>query len=228
MASAQMRLVPSPLSFPLQQHRAFPTFIRRKLSLKSSSSVGNLTSSTNRARKVRYVLQRPLTILMNLPTANPEWTTNGKSPKWSQSAIKSFCIAETVPRKLRWSSFGTEALLMGILMEGTSPTARFLWANGITFSKVKEESIKLIGLPKRWESHFLTQVPLSEHAQKALDSAVEEKIKLGESDEVTTSHMLLGIWAQKGSTGQKVLATLGFDDEKAKEVSQMKEVAMSK
>lgn len=30
--------------------------------------------------------------------------------------------------------------------------------------------------------------------------------------------MLLGIWAQKGSAGQKVLEALGFDDKKVEEI----------
>lgn len=40
---------------------------------------------------------------------------------------------------------------------------------------------------------------------------------VGEDGEVTTSHMLLGIWSEKESVGHKILATLGFDDEKAVE-----------
>lgn len=33
------------------------------------------------------------------------------------------------------------------------------------------------------------------------------------------THMLLGIWSQKESAGQIILASLGFDDEKAKELA---------
>lgn len=33
------------------------------------------------------------------------------------------------------------------------------------------------------------------------------------------SHLLLGIWAQKESAGHIVMATLGFNDEKAKELA---------
>ncbi|KAI7739762.1 hypothetical protein M8C21_018410 [Ambrosia artemisiifolia] len=40
-----------------------------------------------------------------------------------------------------------------------------------------------------------------------------------ETGEVTTSHLLLGIWAQKESAGHKIMATLGFDDDKAKELA---------
>ncbi|XP_057853158.1 ATP-dependent Clp protease ATP-binding subunit CLPT1, chloroplastic isoform X1 [Cryptomeria japonica] len=228
MAAAQMSFVSSSLSFPSQQRPSLPTFCRGKLSSKSNSSIAIVTSSTYRARKARYVSQRPLTILMNLPTANPEWAANGKIPKWSESSIRSFCLGESVARKVRYPSLGTEALLMGILMEGTSPTVKFLRANGFTLSKVREEMISLIGLPSIWDTKVEAEIPVSEDAQKALDLAVEEKIKLGQSDEVTSSHMLLGIWAQKGCTGQQILANLGFDEQKAKELSQINEMVRTK
>ena len=41
----------------------------------------------------------------------------------------------------------------------------------------------------------------------------------GEIGEITTTHLLLGIWSEKDSAGHKILASLGFDDEKAKELS---------
>lgn len=41
----------------------------------------------------------------------------------------------------------------------------------------------------------------------------------GEDGEITTAHMLLGIWSEKESGGYKVLASLGFDDQKASELA---------
>lgn len=41
----------------------------------------------------------------------------------------------------------------------------------------------------------------------------------GDSGEITVSHLLLGIWSEKESAGHKILVSLGFDDEKAKELS---------
>ncbi|KAL9993645.1 putative Clp, repeat (R) domain, Clp domain superfamily protein [Helianthus debilis subsp. tardiflorus] len=61
--------------------------------------------------------------------------------------------------------------------------------------------------------------PLTKAAQKAIDWAINEKLKSGETGEVTTSHLLLGIWAQKESAGHKIMAKLGFDDDKAKELA---------
>lgn len=39
---------------------------------------------------------------------------------------------------------------------------------------------------------------------------------VGDDGEITTSHLLLGVWYQEESPGHKVLAALGFDNEKAK------------
>lgn len=41
----------------------------------------------------------------------------------------------------------------------------------------------------------------------------------GEDGELTCAHMLLGMWEVKESAAHKVLAALGFDDEKAKQVA---------
>ena len=38
--------------------------------------------------------------------------------RWSWRAIKSFAMAELEARKLKYPTTGTEALLMGILIEG--------------------------------------------------------------------------------------------------------------
>jgi len=158
-------------------------------------------------------------IVMMLPTANPERTSSGKLPKWSARAVKSFSMAECEARKMKYPTTGTEALLMGILTEGTSYASKFLWANGVTLFKVRDETIKLLG--KAYPLFTSPErPPLTESAQKALDWAVDEKLKSGENGEVTTTHMLLGVWAQKGSTGQQILTNLGIDDTKVEELAE--------
>ncbi|RRT40691.1 hypothetical protein B296_00055725 [Ensete ventricosum] len=91
-----------------------------------------------------------------------------KRPKWSSMSIRAFGMAELEARKLKYPKTGTEALLMGILVEG-------------------------------------------------------------EDGEITTAHMLLGIWSEKESAGYKILASLGFDDQKAGELAKSanKDVAMN-
>ncbi|KAH9647485.1 ATP-dependent clp protease ATP-binding subunit clpt1 [Citrus sinensis] len=142
-------------------------------------------------------------------------------------------MAELEARKLKYPNTGTEAFLMGILVEGTSTTAKFLRANGITLFKVREETLNLLG---KSDLFFFSpeRPPLTEQAQRALDWAFNEKLKSAgnaksraglmqdtkcESGEITTNHLLLGIWSEKESAGHKILATLGFNDEKAKEIA---------
>nr|CAD1844296.1 unnamed protein product [Ananas comosus var. bracteatus] len=175
---------------------------------------------------------RPLrpstTVFSMLPTAKPEIKESEEKPKWSARAIKSFCMAELEARKLKYPNTGTEALLMGILVEGTSEAAKFLRANGITLFKVREETIKLLG---KSDMYFFSpeHPPLTEPAQRALDWAVDEKLKSGKDGEITTTHLLLGIWSEKESAGHKILASLGFDDQKAAELAKNadKDVVMS-
>ncbi|PKI49504.1 hypothetical protein CRG98_030121 [Punica granatum] len=129
-------------------------------------------------------------------------------------------MAELEARKLKYPTTGTESLLMGLLIEGTSSAAKFLLANGITLFKVREESIKLLG---KGDMYFFSpeHPPLTEDAQRALDWAFDEKLKSGEGGEITTSHLLLGVWSQAESPGHKILSALGFNDDKAKELGSM-------
>lgn len=61
---------------------------------------------------------------------------------------------------------------------GTSLAAKFLRANGITFLKVSDEILKLLG---RSDMYFFSpeHPPLTKQAQMALDWAVNEKLKSG-------------------------------------------------
>ncbi|GKA97019.1 ATP-dependent Clp protease ATP-binding subunit ClpT1, chloroplastic-like protein [Tanacetum coccineum] len=103
-------------------------------------------------------------------------------------------------------------------MLGTSIAAKLLRESGVTLFEVREETVKLLG---KSDMYIFSpeHPPLTEPAQKAIDWAINEKLKSGETGEVTASHLLLGIWAQKESAGHKIMATLGFDDDKAQELA---------
>ncbi|CAL1375583.1 unnamed protein product [Linum trigynum] len=177
-------------------------------------SLQSLNSRTRRGSS----LQPVCATVSSLPTAKPERFASGdKVPQWSWRAIKAFALAALEARKLKCPKTGTEALLMGVMIEGTSVAAKYLWGNGITLFKVRDEITKLRGKPDFY--YFPPeQPPVTEDAQRALDWAVDHKIKSGISGEITTSDVLLGIWSETDSPGHKILATLGFDDEKAKEL----------
>lgn len=157
------------------------------------------------------------TISFNRPTSNPDNAAAEQTAKWSWRAIKSFAMGQLEAWKLRYANTGTESLLMGIIIEGTSLAAKFLRAHGITLTKVREECTKLLGQGHMFYCSPMNP-PLTESAQKALDWAVNHKLNSGENGEVTTTDMVLGIWSEKDSPGHKILAALGFDDEKAEEL----------
>ncbi|XP_024360274.1 ATP-dependent Clp protease ATP-binding subunit CLPT1, chloroplastic isoform X2 [Physcomitrium patens] len=152
----------------------------------------------------------------------PAGDTQVESPKvnWESRAVKSFSMSELEARKLRYPNTGTESILLGILTEGTSEAARYLRKNGVTLFGAKEEIIKLLGKADMY--YFSPEhPPLTDSAQKALEWAVDPKnIPEGVSDrELSTTMLVLGIWAQKGSGGQKVLEKLGINDEKIAELA---------
>lgn len=208
-------------------HLPFPEFRRPTISLSSLSSqnpfLGNLFSRITTHNAFSISTKRrsiSATVAFSLPTASPDRVTGDKIPKWSWRAIKSFAMGELEARKLKYPTTGTEALLMGILIEGTSLASKLLRESGITLTKVKEESIKLLG---KGDLFFFSpeHPPLTESAQRALDWALDQKLKSGESGEITTTDLLLGIWSEEESPGHKILAALGFDDEKAKRLQSL-------
>nr|AFK41491.1 unknown [Lotus japonicus] len=159
------------------------------------------------------------TVSFSLPTANPSRADSpgAEIPKWSSKAIKSFAMGELEARKLKYPTTGTEALLMGVLIEGTNVAAKFLRANGVTLFKVRDETVRLLGKADMF--FFSPEHPrLTDEAQKALDWAVDTKLQSVDGGEITTVHIILGIWSEVDSPGHKILSTLGFNDEKAKEL----------
>ncbi|CAL4913542.1 unnamed protein product [Urochloa decumbens] len=177
------------------------------VSLRAAATGGPRLSSHLRGRRVGAVVAQ-------LPTTHPEVASGDKKIRWSSRAVRSFAMAELEARKMRYPTTGTEGLLMGILVEGTSGAAKLLRANGITLLKVREEAANVLG---KSEMFYFSPMhpPLTEAAQRALDWAINEKLKSGEDGEVTANHLLLGIWSDKESAGHKILASLGFDDDKA-------------
>ncbi|CAN0841813.1 ATP-dependent Clp protease ATP-binding subunit CLPT2, chloroplastic [Linum grandiflorum] len=182
-------------------------------------SFSRISDSTFRRR--RSLLQPiPATAL---PTAGFPGIRRGlhqlrKYPsEWSVKAIKAFAQAELQARKLKCPETGTDSLLLGVLIDGTSAAAKYLWENGITAFRTRDVIIKFL------EDDDVFAVPgefppLTEDAQRAVDWAVDHKMKSGAGGEVTTIDMILGIWSDADSPGHKVLAAMGFNDEKAKEL----------
>lgn len=177
------------------------------------------------------VLPRPTQRLSAICMVLPAGDMQVEAPKvnWEARAVKSFSMAELEARKLKYPNTGTESILLGILTEGTSEAARFLRRNGVTLFGAKEEIIKLLGKADMY--FFSAEHPaLTNSAQKAMAWAVDPKNKPEGSygEELSTTMLVLGIWAQKGSAGQKILETLGINDDKIAELSDSMKISPAK
>ncbi|CAH8304193.1 unnamed protein product [Eruca vesicaria subsp. sativa] len=211
-----------PLTVSNSNPRIFVSTRSASLSIAPSSLLGKKLIVTQPSRRCFVSKHRCLTsasTVFSVPTAEPENGSSDKIPKWSARAIKSLAMGELEARKLKYPTTGSEAILMGILVEGTSTVAKFLRANGITLFKVRDEIIRLLG---KSDMYFFSpeHPPLTEPARKAVDWAVEEKKKSGVDGELTTAYLLLGVWSQKDSAGRQILEALGFNEDLAKQVTE--------
>ncbi|GJP80553.1 hypothetical protein CLOP_g10756 [Closterium sp. NIES-67] len=137
---------------------------------------------------------------------------------WSARAIKTFGMAELEARKLKYPTTGTEALLMGMLTEGTNYGARFMRANGIKLMDLRVKTVELLGKADMY--YFSAEhPPLTEPALAALQWAIAKHKELGRSGEISTALILLGIWEQRESAGHKLLSQLGFNDALASQLT---------
>ncbi|VAH88819.1 unnamed protein product [Triticum turgidum subsp. durum] len=139
-------------------------------SLRAAAAGGQTLTFRCRGRRIAVVAQ--------LPTMIPELASGEKKIRWSSRAVRSFAMAELEARKMRYPTTGTEGLLMGILVEGTSDAAKLMRAKGITLLTVRDAAATILG---KSEMFYFSPMhpPLTESAQRALDWAVNEKLKSG-------------------------------------------------
>lgn len=151
-------------------------------------------------------------------------TTGGA--KWSARATRALALGRMEAKKMCYPQSGTEAILMGLMLESTSPVAKYLRSNGFTFFDVQNEAINLLGRGNVFYKGP-PEPPFTVQAKNALLWIADEMSKSGEDGEVSTAHLLLGIWAQKNSAARIIMTNLGFNDEKAKEVEKLKNQDMN-
>ncbi|GKA97021.1 hypothetical protein Tco_0824915 [Tanacetum coccineum] len=118
--AAQSVILPITTSFSSCSHNSSPNFI----TVFTSSFTGlnlSIHPSLSRPQKPgRYSSIVAATVASTPAPPTPEKEATAKSAKWSFRFIKSFAMGELEARKLKFNSTGTEALLMGILVEATT------------------------------------------------------------------------------------------------------------
>jgi ATP-dependent Clp protease ATP-binding subunit ClpA len=116
--------------------------------------------------------------------------------------------------------FGTEHVLLGLLMEAEGAAARVLNGLGITEELVRGEIEKIVGRGegKGEGDEGPVGLPFTPRARKVLELALREALSLGHNY-IGTEHVLLGIVREGEAVAFRILHDHGADTEKVREAT---------
>jgi len=109
--------------------------------------------------------------------------------RFSERSAKVFVMAQEEAKDLGHSYVGTEHLLLAILKLNDKPLSNILERYGLTYARVKNEVISIVGLGMRG---FIMSPQMTPRARKVTEIAFEEARMMG-SDKIDPEHLLLGI-----------------------------------
>ncbi|MDY6785745.1 MAG: Clp protease N-terminal domain-containing protein [Cyanobacteriota bacterium] len=109
-------------------------------------------------------------------------------------------LGRAAARELHWDVVGTEAMLLGLLAEGTSAAFRVLTTAGLTFESVRQHIVPLLGSrPVPPVGPVPSSLPFAPRAKRVLELAREQGEQLRQS-RVAPEHLLLGILKEDKET----------------------------
>jgi ATP-dependent Clp protease ATP-binding subunit ClpA len=133
----------------------------------------------------------------------------------TERSIKVVMFAQDESRRLGHSFVGTEQILLGTLSDKTSATAMVLKLMGVTLENARIEVEKIIG---RGSDFVAVDIPpFSPEACRAIDLAEESAQQLGHNY-IDTEHLLLGTLRIEDGIALRVLANLGVDATKIRDL----------
>ena len=130
--------------------------------------------------------------------------------RYSVAARRAVHLAGEEARRLGHPHIGTEHLLLGLLAEGSSASARLVRSAGAPLNACREKVVEALArrdLPPPPSSSG--QFEFSDRAARALDRAGKLSLRL-KSEEVSTAHVLMSVLDVEGTAGQ-VLRGLNVD-----------------
>jgi ATP-dependent Clp protease ATP-binding subunit ClpC len=114
-------------------------------------------------------------------------------------------LSQEEARLLGHDYIGTEHLLLGLLAEDESVSARALRALDITLDAARDQVRQIIG-PGHHEQP--ERIPFTPRAKKVLELSLREALKL-KSHHIGTEHLLLGLVTEGMGVGAQILVQLG-------------------
>ncbi|MDD3149685.1 MAG: Clp protease N-terminal domain-containing protein [Candidatus Gastranaerophilales bacterium] len=116
-------------------------------------------------------------------------------------------LAKEESRRLGHNTVGTELILLGILVEGSSMGHNVLKSLGVTVKDARVQVEKILGYGDNYQE---AEISLTPRAKKLLEIAWEKAQKYNRP-RIEAIHLLLGITKQNDCVAMKVLENLGVD-----------------
>jgi ATP-dependent Clp protease ATP-binding subunit ClpA len=129
-----------------------------------------------------------------------------KMERFTKKAHYALTLAEVVAERLQHATIGPEHVLLALVQEAGSISARVLSAVGVDILQLEDTIKKTSKAQMRTEG---VEVSLDKHTMRVLELAVDEARRMG-NHYIGTEHLLLGIVHHKYNTGVMALNSLGI------------------
>ena len=134
--------------------------------------------------------------------------------RFTDRARRVLTFAQEEARLLNHSFIGTEHILLGVMREGDGMGAEALRRLEVSFDVVRERVVEKIGLSGGAPSQ---SPPFTPRAKKVLELSLREALQLNHSY-IGTEHILLGLVREGHGVAAVVLADLGVDELRVRQV----------
>ncbi len=134
--------------------------------------------------------------------------------RFTDRARRVLTFAQEEARLLNHPFIGTEHILLGVMREGDGMGAEALRRLGVSFDVVREKVVEKIGVSGSAPND---SPPFTPRAKKVLELSLREALQLDHSY-IGTEHILLGLVREGHGVAALVLADLGVDDLRVRQV----------
>lgn len=126
--------------------------------------------------------------------------------KFSRKAALALAAGQSIASSLGHTYIGSEHILLGIIKESDSVGARILLSRGITYDKVEQKLVELVG---KGEPTLLSARDITPRMRRIIELSFTSAKRFGFTI-VGTEHILIGMTAEPECVGMQLLSKLGI------------------
>ena len=126
--------------------------------------------------------------------------------KFSRKAALALAAGQSIASSLGHTYIGSEHVLLGIIKESDSVGARILLSRGITYDKVEQKLVELVG---KGEPTLLSARDITPRMRRIIELSFTSAKRFGFTI-VGTEHILIGMTAEPECVGMQLLSKLGI------------------